>query len=139
MMYQNFGKRVRQQRILSQLTQEKLAEKADISISFLGHIERGTRKASLDTVVKLANALHVSPNILLQDSLDSDLLDFAPQMTESQKGLLREITNRIIEYGDYNGKQSWGTPGDCVLWENPGRDAVPAPCQRDNVPLETPE
>jgi len=104
MMYQNFGKRVRQQRILSQLTQEKLAEKADISISFLGHIERGTRKASLDTVVKLANALHVSPNILLQDSLDSDLLDFAPQMTESQKGLLREITNRIIEYGDYNGK-----------------------------------
>ncbi|MBQ8507753.1 MAG: helix-turn-helix transcriptional regulator [Clostridia bacterium] len=104
MMYQNFGKRVRQQRILAQLTQEKLAEKADISISFLGHIERGTRKASLDTVVKLANALRVSPNILLQDSLESDLLDSAPQISESQMGLLREITNRIIEYGDYNGK-----------------------------------
>lgn len=103
-MYQNFGKRVRQQRILAQLTQEKLAEKADISISFLGHIERGTRKASLDTVVKLANALRVSPNILLQDSLESDLLDSAPQISESQMGLLREITNRIIEYGDYNGK-----------------------------------
>lgn len=103
-MYQNFGKRVRQQRILAQLTQEKLAEKADISLSFLGHIERGTRKASLDTVVKLANALRVSPNILLQDSLESDLLDSAPQMSESQMGLLREITNRIIEYGDYNGK-----------------------------------
>ena len=102
--YKDLGKRIRELRRSSGLTQEVLAEKCGISASFLGHIERGTRKASLDTVVKLANALHVSPNILLQDSLDSDLLDFAPQMTESQKGLLREITNRIIEYGDYNGK-----------------------------------
>ena len=46
----------------------------------------------------------ISPNILLQDSLESDLLDSAPQISESQMGLLREITNRIIEYGDYNGK-----------------------------------
>lgn len=100
MMYKNFGKRVRQQRLLAKLTQEKLAEMADISLSFLGHIERGTRKASLDTVVKLANALKVTPNILLQDSLEDDLLDNRYQVTESQKGLLREITNRIIEYNN---------------------------------------
>ena len=74
MLYEDFGRRVRQQRIALQMTQEKLSERAGISLSFLGHIERGTRKASLDTVIKLCNALQVSPSILLQDSLDSDLL-----------------------------------------------------------------
>ncbi len=99
MMYQKFGERVKRQRMLAQLTQEKLAQMAGISLSFLGHIERGTRKASLDTVVKLSNALKVSPNYLLQDSLDDDLLEFNSQISPNQRRLLREISTRIIEYG----------------------------------------
>ena len=98
MPYKDFGKRVRQQRKLAQMTQEQLAEKAGISFAFVGHIERGTRKASLDTVVKLANALKVSPNILLQDSLDNDLLGNGTEMSEKHRRLLREISDRILEY-----------------------------------------
>lgn len=108
MPYQELGKRIRQQRILAQMTQEKLAEKAGISLSFLGHIERGTRKASLDTLVKLCNALKVSPRVLLQDSLQDDLLGDNAGISESQKKLLREISNCIIEYGEY----SFGAPED---------------------------
>ena len=108
MPYQELGKRIRQQRILAQMTQEKLAEKAGISLSFLGHIERGTRKASLDTLVKLCNALKVSPRVLLQDSLQDDLLGDNVGISESQKKLLREISNCIIEYGEY----SSGAPED---------------------------
>lgn len=108
MPYQELGKRVRQQRMLAQMTQEKLAEKAGISFSFLGHIERGTRKASLDTLVKLCNALKVSPRVLLQDSLQDDLLGDNVGISESQKKLLREISNCIIEYGEY----SFGAPED---------------------------
>lgn len=101
MLYEDFGQRVRQQRIALQMTQEKLAERAGISLSFLGHIERGTRKASLDTVIRLCNALKVSPNLLLQDSLDSDLLgDRNQSLSEDQRKLLREISNRIIEYNE---------------------------------------
>lgn len=99
MMYQKFGERVKRQRMLAELTQDKLAQMAGISLSFLGHIERGTRKASLDTVVKLSNALKVSPNFLLQDSLDDGLLDYSVEITPNQRRLLREISNRIIEYG----------------------------------------
>lgn len=98
MPYQDLGRRVKQQRILAQMTQEKLAEKAGISLSFLGHIERGTRKASLDTLVKLCNALKVSPRVLLQDSLMDDLLGDNVEISEPQRKLLREISNRIIEY-----------------------------------------
>ena len=101
MLYDDFGRRVRQQRIALQMTQEKLSEHAGISLSFLGHIERGTRKASLDTVIKLCNALQVSPSILLQDSLDSDLLgDRDQSLSDDQRKLLREISNRIIEYNE---------------------------------------
>lgn len=100
-MYKMFGERVRGQRVLAQLTQEKLSQLSGISLSFLGHIERGTRKASLDTVVKLANALKVSPNLLLQDSLENGLLDFNTNVTPVQANMLREITNSIIKYGNY--------------------------------------
>ena len=100
-LYRMVGKRVRQLRLQKKLTQEQLAERAGISTSFLGHIERGTRKASLDTVIKLCNALQVSPSLLLQDSLDSDLLgDRDLSLSDDQRKLLREISNRIIEYNE---------------------------------------
>ena len=38
---------------------------ADISLSFLGHIERGTRKLSVETLCRLAKALHCSFDALL--------------------------------------------------------------------------
>ena len=46
-------------------TQEKLAEICDISTGFLGHIERGTRKLSLDTLFCIATVLNVSIDYLL--------------------------------------------------------------------------
>ena len=98
MLYEDFGKRVKQQRKLARMTQEQLAEKAGISFAFVGHIERGTRKASLDTVVRLANALQISPNILLQDSLDDGLLGSDSGMSDRHRRLVREISDRILEY-----------------------------------------
>lgn len=98
MLYEDLGRRIKQQRLLAEMTQEKLAERAGISLSFLGHIERGSRKASMDTFVKICNALGVSPGILLQDSLEDGLLGEDRQISESQRRLLREISNRIIEY-----------------------------------------
>ena len=98
MPYKDFGRRVKQQRKLAQLTQEKLAEKAGISFAFVGHIERGTRKCSVDTLIKLCNALKISPNILLQDSLDDDMLGGNSEVSERHKRLLREISDRIMEY-----------------------------------------
>lgn len=97
-MYIQLGKRIRQQRILARMTQEKLAEAAEISLSFLGHIERGTRKASLDTVVKICNALQVSPNTLLQDSLNDQQMNNDERFSEMHRRLLREIADSIGQY-----------------------------------------
>ena len=42
------------------ISQKELAEKADISQSFLCDIEQGRSKPSIDTAVKLADALSIS-------------------------------------------------------------------------------
>lgn len=98
MQYDKLGERIRQQRVLAKMTQEKLAEKAGISLSFLGHIERGNRKASLETIVGICNALKVSPSLLLQDSLDDDLLGDNQRFSATQRRLLREISECIGDY-----------------------------------------
>ena len=93
------GKRIRAQRKLIHLTQEQLSEDAGISLSFLGHIERGTRKASIETLVAIANALRVSPDLLLQDSLRSDLVGgFSSELPHDKQKLIREIVNAIRNY-----------------------------------------
>ena len=65
MDYIALGKRVKSLRKQKGMTQEQLAEKADISASYLGHIERGTRCASIDTLEKLWEALNTDANSLL--------------------------------------------------------------------------
>ena len=42
------------------ISQKELAEKADISQSFLCDIEKGRSKPSIDTAVRLADALGIS-------------------------------------------------------------------------------
>ena len=72
MNYKDLGRRIRSLRQKQHLTQEQLAEKIDMSASFLGHIERGSRVASLETLVKICNVLDTNPGFLLAASLTCD-------------------------------------------------------------------
>jgi len=67
--YKELGQRVRRVRLLRELTQEQLAERADVVNSYVGVIERGEKKPSINTLVKIANALNCSVDYLLGDSL----------------------------------------------------------------------
>lgn len=69
MDYIDLGAKVRACRRAKKLTQIELAEQVGISASFLGHIERGTRVASVDTLVALCNTLQVRADYLLSASL----------------------------------------------------------------------
>ena len=69
MDYVDIGRRIRIQRRQLNLTQGQLAQKIGVSPSFIGHLERGTRQASLETLVALANELDVSVDYLLASSL----------------------------------------------------------------------
>ncbi|MCI1590251.1 helix-turn-helix domain-containing protein [Heyndrickxia oleronia] len=72
MNYKKLGSRIREERLKLGLTQEILSEEVNISVSYMGQIERGERSLSLDTLVKLAQRLGVTIDYLLQDSLKTN-------------------------------------------------------------------
>lgn len=105
MDYAKLGTRVRQQRVLSRLTQEQLAERTGVSSSFIGHIERGEKKASVETVVALCNALEISPSVLLQDSLSEGVmrsqLTFERENQDLMEGLMHVLREHSQKKRDY--------------------------------------
>ena len=68
MNYEALGRRIRQQRKILKMTQEELAAASDVSTSYIGHIERGLKHCSLETLIAICNTLKITPNQLLQDS-----------------------------------------------------------------------
>lgn len=65
MDYVLLGKRVRIRRNVLDITQADLAETIGVSVSFVGHIERGTRKLSVETLYELCKALDTTADFLL--------------------------------------------------------------------------
>lgn len=59
------GLRIKRSRHLMKMTQEKLAESIDVSVQYVSDLERGKVGASLSTIIKISNALHVSCDYLL--------------------------------------------------------------------------
>lgn len=57
--YKAIGMRIRNRRKVLGLTQQRLAEIADLSDTNISHIERGATKLSLPSLISIANALSV--------------------------------------------------------------------------------
>ena len=64
---QKFGETVRRLRKQAGLSQEALAERANLSADFLGFIERGENVPTLTTILQLAHALGVQPSKIIKD------------------------------------------------------------------------
>lgn len=94
--YRGLGKEIRRRRKRLRMTQRTLASQAGISLSFLGHIERGSRKASVETLVGIAIALDASMSDLLCDSLPvkGRVNDF-PSLEEDVE-VIRKALDRIV-------------------------------------------
>ncbi len=65
------GRNIRHLRHKRGLSQSYLSELIDKSPTYLSYVESGLRCISLDTFVDLANALNVSADTLLKDSLEN--------------------------------------------------------------------
>ena len=50
------------------MTQEQLSELVDVTPAFIGHIERGERSVSLNTLFSIAENLHISYDYLLNEN-----------------------------------------------------------------------
>lgn len=97
MDYKKLGNRIKEERIKRHLTQEMLAEAVDLSTSHIGHIERGEKNLTLDTLINITNFFKLSLDYLLQDSLD-----IAENQTEEEwkrltRGKTSEEKRKLIQ------------------------------------------
>lgn len=69
--YGRMGMRIRQVRKAKGWSQDQLAKRCGISMSFMGHIERGTRIMSLETFVSICCALNAGADELLWGGVQS--------------------------------------------------------------------
>lgn len=74
--YQAIGVRIRRFRKEKGLTQQALSELSNQEPSNISHIERGATKLGLPTIANIANALGVTVDDLLCDSLETSKAAF---------------------------------------------------------------
>lgn len=102
--YGSLGKRIRKFREGKGWTQSDLADAISMSNTTISHIEVGTGKPELNTLVKIANALEVSLDSLLCDSLKvsemayrSEIARFLEGISSDEIRFLEETFPTILE------------------------------------------
>ena len=65
------GKRIRESRINKGYTQQDLADRAEIGVVYISEIERGIKMPSLNSFIRIVDALDVSADYVLRDELPS--------------------------------------------------------------------
>lgn len=74
--YTLIGRRIKEIRLKNSLTQEKLAEKCNLSASYISLVETANREASLESLVNLANSLGVTANDFLKGYQINDVVTY---------------------------------------------------------------
>lgn len=106
MKLDTIGKNIRNFREIKKLRQEDLAEKTDLTINYIGMIERGEKIPSLETFINILNSLGVSADMVLSDVLDNGYKVKDSLLNEKLEKLVPEDRNRIYEVIDTMMKHS---------------------------------
>ena len=95
---QEIGKRIIERRKKLNLTQEALAEKADVTTQFVSYAESGKRAMRPENLMKISAALGVSADYRLTgDISDKELLILAEKLSQLTPSQLRIVENVIDE------------------------------------------
>ena len=116
------GKRIREERLRIGLTQEQIAERINVSTTYVGFIERGERSVTLEKLILLSECFHVPIDSLLHEVPDGKAPEGkAPgsrmpdnevkdkklkflwnQATKNEKDMILSIINVIIKKSHNN-------------------------------------
>lgn len=101
------GDRIREVRKKNGFTQEQLAERLDVSVEFIGQIERGLKLPSMQVFIRLIEVLNVSADYLLRDFVSTGQLlgDNAigrkiEKLNPKQRIALEALIDTYIQYLD---------------------------------------
>ena len=106
--YSALGEKIRQKRLSTGWSMDAVSEKIGLSESFYGHVERGSRVLSVETLVKIASYLDLSLDYLLLESkpvsdsdkalhmeLDSIFRDKSPSQRKYLLNIFRVLADGI--------------------------------------------
>ena len=100
--YKNIGKRIVRRRKSLKISQIDLAEKIGISNNYLSSIEHGKEKPSLDILVKICNAISVTPDYLIMGNMYSNnvpqnIADSLQLFSSRDVDLVNTLVQRMVE------------------------------------------
>lgn len=101
----SIGRNIRKYRLMKKLRQEDLAEKADLSINYVGAIERGEKIPSLETLLVIINALGVSADMILADVIDNGytvkdslLAEKLDKLSAEDRAIIYDVIDAMVKY-----------------------------------------
>ncbi len=110
--YRDMGKRIAIRRNESKINQAELAELVGISNNHMSAIENGRQKPSLDTFVKICNALCTTPDYLLlgvmhTGNIPQDVLDKLRLCKTEDIDLVASIVELLVNRNSDNHKNKY--------------------------------
>ena len=101
---EEFGSQLRETRTQKGYTLQSLAQKAGTSAVYLGEIERGLKMPSLNSFIRIVEALNVSADYLLRDELSSgsgyiynEIVEKLRHLTPKQRKTAADILDAYIK------------------------------------------
>ena len=99
--YAQIGKRIKEKRTSLHITQEKLAEKIDVSPSYVSEIERGTSISSLAVITKIATTLDLNLDYLIlginSKNIDETFSEIIKSIPEKNHKLYIDICQNVAK------------------------------------------
>lgn len=85
-------------RKMKNMTQDELAEAADLSTSYISQIETGKKDVGRDGIMRIAQALDISPSMLFQNqdnicelNISSNLIQELEECTVYEIGIIYQV------------------------------------------------
>jgi transcriptional regulator with XRE-family HTH domain len=104
--YIAIGQRIKKVR-KKRFTQEKLAEKLDISTVYISQVENGKTKINLEMIVRIASLLDTDPGYFIngvsyhtQDYLKSDMANLLRDCPPERLQLIYNVVKLIVNHGE---------------------------------------
>lgn len=102
--YKALGKRIRIARINADMTQDRLSTMLEMSLSHMSNIETGSTRISLTALVSIANALGVTVDDLLYDSivharpqLERDIQQIVDSCDDYELRVVKDVTQSVVD------------------------------------------
>ena len=102
--YKALGKWIRIARINADMTQDRLSTMLEMSLSHMSNIETGSTRISLTALVSIANALGVTVDDLLYDSivharpqLEREIQQIVDSCNDYELRVVKEVTHSVVD------------------------------------------